>query len=381
MKNSYILLRDNTESSSLSLEELKAIGLLPTDRIWIECQSVGWRNPLEIKELKKLVITTQPVDQSNESDTPDDRIAGSKQSNVAKKRNKILAGMTVTNRLGLRKKQKTSIKWTEEELHQSDKDDLTGDVLKEQGRKKNFRLPASVKKIALYMGLIISGALLVLLIQRIETKPATTVQQAAPENENNTVVKATMPVTNNEDSVPLPIINEVASLPLSDENDKVVKAPVKQDSDTQTVPLVSANKTTPPELSKNTPEKKSNPVIEKKEPLITTESIAARLTLQANEYKVGAFGGIKDLTMTLQNKSPYLVDKVTVEVSYLNPDGNALKTEEVFFQSLKPGDAISLEVDKYKRGVKVSYRIIDIESKAITNNSSRLNDGENVSKN
>ena len=53
--NSYILLRNNKESSSLSLEDLRKIGLKTSDLIWVECQSVGWRTPQEITELKVLL--------------------------------------------------------------------------------------------------------------------------------------------------------------------------------------------------------------------------------------------------------------------------------------------------------------------------------------
>ena len=55
MKNSYILLRNNIESSSLHIEDLLQIGLLETDLIWVECQSVCWQSPNEVPELKKLL--------------------------------------------------------------------------------------------------------------------------------------------------------------------------------------------------------------------------------------------------------------------------------------------------------------------------------------
>jgi hypothetical protein len=57
MNNSYILLRNNIESSSLSFDELKQIGLQETDLVCVECQSVCWQNPVEIPELKKLLNT------------------------------------------------------------------------------------------------------------------------------------------------------------------------------------------------------------------------------------------------------------------------------------------------------------------------------------
>lgn len=55
MNNTYILLRNNSESTPLSLEDLKRIGLLPTDLLWVECQSVCWQKPQEIPELRQLL--------------------------------------------------------------------------------------------------------------------------------------------------------------------------------------------------------------------------------------------------------------------------------------------------------------------------------------
>ncbi|MBL7748494.1 MAG: hypothetical protein JNM19_13740, partial [Chitinophagaceae bacterium] len=58
MNNTYILLRNNSESTPLSLEDLERIGLLPTDLLWVECQSVCWQHPHEIPSLKHLAYST-----------------------------------------------------------------------------------------------------------------------------------------------------------------------------------------------------------------------------------------------------------------------------------------------------------------------------------
>ena len=68
MKNSYILLRDNKESNPLTIEELKEIGLKKTDLIWVECQSMDWRSPFEIAELKNLVSASNNDDKKNSTE-------------------------------------------------------------------------------------------------------------------------------------------------------------------------------------------------------------------------------------------------------------------------------------------------------------------------
>ena len=51
----YILLRNNKESTPLSLGELTRMGLKPEDLVWVEGQSVCWLGPGEIQELRSLV--------------------------------------------------------------------------------------------------------------------------------------------------------------------------------------------------------------------------------------------------------------------------------------------------------------------------------------
>ncbi|MBX3241538.1 MAG: hypothetical protein KIT80_11175 [Chitinophagaceae bacterium] len=51
----YTLLRDNQESGSFTYEELVSKKLRKLDLIWVEGESIVWKYPSEIKELKKYV--------------------------------------------------------------------------------------------------------------------------------------------------------------------------------------------------------------------------------------------------------------------------------------------------------------------------------------
>jgi hypothetical protein len=99
----------------------------------------------------------------------------------------------------------------------------------------------------------------------------------------------------------------------------------------------------------------------------TSGDLSSLVTVKANGYTVGSFGGINNLKITLKNNSKYSLDLVTVAIQYLKPRDEILKTDLIQFQSVAPGGTQTLPVRKSNRGVKVSYRIIKIESKQFSN--------------
>jgi hypothetical protein len=106
----------------------------------------------------------------------------------------------------------------------------------------------------------------------------------------------------------------------------------------------------------------NEPVIEKKVPVA---SINSQLLIKTNEYNVAAFGGIRNLLLTLQNNSGSFLDKVSVEVRYLNPEGEIVKKDIIDFKFVKPGEASTVAVKKSSRGVKVSYKVISVHTKEL----------------
>jgi hypothetical protein len=89
-----------------------------------------------------------------------------------------------------------------------------------------------------------------------------------------------------------------------------------------------------------------------------------QLQLQNSAYKVGLLGGISDLAITLTNGSPFLLDKVVVEVSYLKPNGEVAHADQHEFLAVPAGGSQQLTVPKSKRGVQVSYRVVEVVSQA-----------------
>lgn len=86
------------------------------------------------------------------------------------------------------------------------------------------------------------------------------------------------------------------------------------------------------------------------------------VNVRANNYKQRAFGGIMNLELTVNNDSKFELDKVIVELEYLKPSEQPIKTEKIVFSSIEPNGSKTLKIPDYLRGVKVTYRVMEIES-------------------
>ena len=393
MKNSYILLRNNRESAPLYLEDLQQIGLKPSDLIWVECQSVGWRGPNEIAELKTLLTEENNQDIKNNSDPTIEDIPESIDAlplkNIEKKQEfvenpprevflekeslKILTDSLTDNMkkygdpdnsgLSIFDKKEIDLKTNYSRPLDEIKEMYVKNLEKKEQRKKNIieiQLPAPIKKIAVYTGLVLAGALMMLFIKNSGNKNISVVR---PDNKQpDTVITnpAAQPAVLEQEFTATTESYEKQNFPPEEQKTPIAinkNMPLKKDSE----------KTEDTEINKEKIQINTKPESEIKtiKP-VTTENISSKLALKANDYNVGSFGGIRNLEMTLQNDSKYFLDRVTVEINYLNPEGAILKTDNIFFQSIQPGDASTIPVNKTKRGVKVNYKITKIESKELT---------------
>lgn len=87
-----------------------------------------------------------------------------------------------------------------------------------------------------------------------------------------------------------------------------------------------------------------------------------QVSVTSNDYKRVAFGGIRNLELTVTNDSKFILDKVTVELQYLKPSEEPLRTEMVQFNSISPNGAMTMRIRDTNRGIKVLYKIIDIQA-------------------
>lgn len=391
MKNSYILLRDKKESTALSIEELQEIGLKKTDLIWVECQSMDWRSPFEIAELKDLISAGNSEDKKNSTGELISQKAPSRGDQLYKKtavktrtehfiKNLEKYGHPV--RVILSGSEKKEIDF------RSDKNfsplEIEGRHLTNQGQNEQrsksafaFQISKQVKKMALYTGLVLTGALLMLLIMNLKNKKSIVARQTKAQPEKHAAVAPGLPgFVNDTSAIAASPISEPVSL--TEKNSvREVKEHKKRVRDTNNILLIAGATSANQDSSNNKNDKNVKPVADMTVKLPTIADISSKIGLEANDYNVGALGGIRNLKMTLLNRSRYLLDKVTVELRYLNPDGKIIKTEKLYFQNVQPQDITSLQVDKSKRGVKVEYQVTNIECMAISGRQTGLADPGN----
>ncbi len=93
------------------------------------------------------------------------------------------------------------------------------------------------------------------------------------------------------------------------------------------------------------------------------EDIGRLVSVKSNEYKRVAFGGIRDLQLTVVNNSKFILDNVTVELQYIKPNELPLKTENIQFTSVAPNATSTIRVPDTNRGIKVIFRITNIRKK------------------
>lgn len=98
-------------------------------------------------------------------------------------------------------------------------------------------------------------------------------------------------------------------------------------------------------------------------PKTSTASLKDQVSVASNDYKIVAFGGIRNLYLTVTNHSKYELDHVIVELQYLKPSEEPLRTENINFKSIGPNASATIRVPDTNRGIKVNYRIINIASK------------------
>jgi hypothetical protein len=94
-----------------------------------------------------------------------------------------------------------------------------------------------------------------------------------------------------------------------------------------------------------------------------TNDIHKLVSIKSNDYMRGAFGGIRGLELTVFNNSNYLLDEVKVEVQIIKPSQQPLRTDVITFKNVAANGAVTVKVPDSQRGIRVDYRITNIESK------------------
>lgn len=417
----YLLLRNNKEQGPFTLEQIVQLGFKPYDLVWVEGKSAAWRYPGEIAELrpyapavedqpfdrfykKKEEEKTETAEEKTETTTSQtaaatvistipepaiDKVPDTKtvfvslpETPAKKQFQKKVVAANVTEPAPVFNKITDEEPVLETKYSQSL--DEIKDLYKQTllGRKRKLQQMKTLKE----WGPKAAVILLVLLVGVVLGNQLSGGRKVGP-----VVVKEKMVIPS-----PAPVIELTGNIPADEE----ASLPAEADSILQEEAIL--NQTRPFNLdaadAANTPvnsmpSKEQKPVIkekvmvlapEKKEmpvktteektksgrtipaaPAVSKEELLKKVKLTANNYKQGAFGGVKNLQLTITNHSDFALDNVSVEIKYLKPSEEVLKTEMVYFSSVAPNGTLTIKVPDSNRGVKITYRISHIVSKQL----------------
>jgi len=99
--------------------------------------------------------------------------------------------------------------------------------------------------------------------------------------------------------------------------------------------------------------------------ILERNNIRSFVTASVNNYLAGAAEGLSNIELTVNNRTIYTLDKVTIEVRYMLADSSLYKTETVNFQDISPRSSQILNAPKSSKGVRIEYRILSITSKEL----------------
>lgn len=422
--DTYLLLRSNRQSGPYTLQQLVSFGLKPYDLIWVEGKSAAWRYPGEIDTLKAFSPSTeeQPFDRffkkteeknpkiiheesSSNSDVEPQPVASKKvfvslpENTTAKKPVKkyiSTASNPAMKTKPIDKEEKIETKpvyITEEtnepiikenkaakepELNEKYSESLedikrryTETYLK---RKKRSVWTSTHTSIAQVFGGAIFFCVLVVIVYRnfsgdeSTQLSRTTIIQPNKKDINNklpetaTTNPATVPTATDKETITpkqkqeeLPQEKIDSSLMVA----KPVTVPVLEKSVTTVNEKDFAVMTSKPEPKTEMPNKEEE---KESKPKTRPVNIRKLVNVSANNYKQQAFGGVKNLELTVNNNSKFALDRVVVELQYLKPSEQPVKTETIVFNTVQSGDSKTLKIPDYTRGVKIAYKILEIES-------------------
>ena len=295
----YLLLRDNKESGPFTLEEIQTMQLKPSDLIWIDGKSGAWEYPTEIKELQAFVAEA-PRNEHRVSRQHLSFIAPPKSVYVSLPNNATAGKKLFNDQQIPRFTEEPELETKYVQSLDEIKEMYVQSLQEKTFTRKKTKGGAQAVKIFMVAAGLLAGAFLVKKVVYDFNGHLTAREDssAAPADPNFRNALSTELI--NKDSI-------------------------------QTVKVKPAN-------------------------------IKKLVAIKSNDYRVGIFGGINDLKLTVYNNSPHLIDKITVKVNYLKPNGELVNSEILSAKSIRPGKSKTIKVPPTRRGVKVNYSITNIQS-------------------
>jgi hypothetical protein len=406
----YLLLRDNKQSGPYTLDELKVKGLKAYDLVWVEGRSAAWRYPSEINELSAFApaVEEQPFDRffkkpANGKPEGAAAITVTQPATSSGPVTKRTIYVTMPGGMPVRQPEPAreivrEIQPVREVVREitpvrelapvreaaplreriSYIQNPVTEILPPLPRRKPTRLwlPAAIGggvlallTAGIFIGLSIqknsSGAMK--LASKEEPVVRTVAQQLPVSRSAGTTTGSNDAAGKGQAASMNP--SPVAAIGATDK--PRLKAP-RQRTDAPKVPAVvpvaGIDSSALPSAVQHREAVHRTDVLQN-QPVDDRESLKMALanlvSVGANKYDVGTFGGIRNLQVTVTNRSTYSLDLVVVSILYIQANKKTYKTENLYFRGIGPGSALMLEAPKSSRGINVEYKIISINSKEL----------------
>lgn len=340
----YLLLRNNRETGPYSREELKDIGLLPTDLLWIEGESRSWEYATEIQGLKSIAKAGIKIPLAS----TDERTSA-----TATQRSAYLANINEPDA------------YIDSMLSGGGTANRTIE-LRGSSRMQGFQTEGSrfFGALVLLIGLGLCAFVAVNLVRQFADGKTAVSQAIVIESEKLPPSVAAHTAASNLTTVPISAAAlQADSITMmapsfAAQSKKLTQTSLKRSN---TLPTDTAKKTAAPPVASNATSEVVPVADDEPEPVKETPEKPS-LQLSANDYKVGLFGGISDLEITVTNPSSQPITKAAIEVEYLKPNGNVVKTQTVVAENISANSSKTISVPSSSRGVKARYRIVQIET-------------------
>jgi len=366
----YYLLRNNQELGPYFLSELKAMPLFSTDLIWLEGESKCWKHPAEFEALKASIRepeTRQHITRKTSSDFVSQN---------------LYAPVTGSAAASSFRAQNKAEELAEEPVDYTPSfEELKRKYAERAPQRKSWKIPVNLGAnlfglATLVLGVMAAAVMIKKAVDNIDFEPMVATAQAQaidgeklPQSSSKHAAFAAVapPLAQANMSATPAVMKEVtqtnsAVATKTTEQVDALEKPVA-DSETQhALPDTDETvRTAPAKTEEKTTDVAEVPKPEEKKPADTKPADKpaekAGLQIAANDYSVGLFGGISNLELTVSNPSSKSVDKATIAVDFLKPNGKVVGTETVEVSGLAAGASKKISVPNSSRGVKVRYRV------------------------
>lgn len=407
MSGKYLLLRDNKQSGPFTLDEIKVMGLKKYDLIWIDGKSAAWRYPCEVDEFKSFApqVDEQPYDRFYKKPVQQEHLQLQKAETMHKAEDKpkeeakkaAMRPAAEEKKIAPRKyvsislpgsyrvkidparpepvsgqSQKTEperpvskdIEETEKPalapifaasepvtipvIQHTDFRDLPEEAPAVFPKRQGLNRNDLIQYTALGLGVLTIIMVVFLMVSGILDPVAT------PPPSKPVVQKQATPLPQAEAATPTPEETGTPEESLPADPTPVQTRETTGEGSLNTLPV---KKTTVVRFNNDQP---ASAGTEQRNPVI--HSLSSKVDLSLNKYKVGMFGGIDDIKVSIQNHSAYPLDLVVVELQYIQNNEKLFRTETLRFKDVGAGDVQVLAAPRSSKGIKLKAKISYITS-------------------